>query len=85
DDQSNDMTNISEWLDSLETPNKDSDNIADWLDTLDKDSADSNPNPAPNNLDEDTNDNLTAEADDISFQFLEDLLDRDSDGNRNDQ
>ena len=80
DNQSNDMNNISEWLDSLETPNNDSDNISDWLDTLDKDSVNSDANPSNSNPDTD----LTEEADDISFQFLEDLLDRD-DTNRGNQ
>ncbi|MGL5835215.1 MAG: hypothetical protein ACRC1Z_18600, partial [Waterburya sp.] len=76
DEQSGDLNNISEWLDSLETPNQDRDNIADWLDTLDKDSI-SNPNAAGENINQETTDDL-AENDDISFQFLEDLLDRDA-------
>jgi ABC-type phosphate transport system substrate-binding protein len=81
-DQSNDMNNISEWLDSLETPNQDSDNISEWLDTLDKDSFRDDPNADRENLNLET---TTNETDDISFQFLEDLLDRDSDPNRNNQ
>ena len=81
DDQSNDMNNISEWLDSLETPRKGTDNISQWLDTLDVDNNDST------NIDTtiDKSNDMTEESDDISFQFLEDLLDRDSDGNRNNQ
>jgi hypothetical protein len=76
------MNNISEWLDSLETPNQDSDNISEWLDTLDKDSFRADPNSEQENLNPET---TTNETDDISFQFLEDLLDRDSDPNRNNQ
>ncbi len=83
DNQSNDMNNISEWLDSLETPNQDSDNIAEWLDTLDRDSFRAEPNSAEENLNLEAN--TTKEANDISFQFLEDLLDRDSDPHRNNQ
>ncbi|NJL52371.1 MAG: hypothetical protein HC930_09435 [Hydrococcus sp. SU_1_0] len=83
DEQSNDLNNISEWLDSLETPNQDRDNIADWLDTLDKDSLRANPNPAQENLNQETTNDLSKDTDDISFQFLEDLLDRDADNNRN--
>jgi ABC-type phosphate transport system substrate-binding protein len=82
DNQSNDMNNISEWLDSLETPNQDSNNISEWLDTLDKDSFRVDPNAVEEDLNPETN---TNETDDISFQFLEDLLDRDSDPNRNNQ
>ena len=81
-DQSNDMNNISAWLDSLETPNQDTDNISEWLDTLDKDSFRADPNADQENLNLET---TTNETDDISFQFLEDLLDRDSDPNRNNQ
>ena len=81
DNRSDDMNNISEWLDSLETPKKDGDNISSWLDTLDSDSVDLN--AEPNNSNPDTD--LAEEADDISFQFLEDLLDRDADRDRNNQ
>ena len=78
-DRSNDMNNISEWLDSLETPTQNNDNITDWLETLDKDTkvVQSSPNTEANT-------NLEAEADDISFQFLEDLLERDDKEKRND-
>ncbi len=80
DDKSNDMNNISEWLDSLETPNQNqtTDNISEWLDTLNTDNLDS--------VLEDSNQERASESseegDDISFQFLEDLLERDSNSNR---
>ncbi len=77
DDQANDMNNISEWLDSLETPKKETDNISEWLDTLDKDNFDS----INGDVRENESNDLTEESDDISFQFLEDLLDRDADEN----
>ena len=76
--RSDDMSNISQWLDSLETPNRDSDNISDWLDTLDKDSTSSDINRGNSNQE---NTDLN-EEDDISFQFLEDLLDREDDSNQ---
>ena len=78
DDRSDDMNNISQWLDSLET-NQDSDNISNWLDTLDRDSPRSDADLSDSNRE---NIDLTEEEDDISFQFLEDLLDRDEDSNR---
>jgi ABC-type phosphate transport system substrate-binding protein len=81
DEQSGDLNNISQWLDSLETPNQDRDNIADWLDTLDKDSI---PDVAGENINQETTDDL-AENDDISFQFLENLLDRDAKNNPKNQ
>jgi ABC-type phosphate transport system substrate-binding protein len=84
DERFGDLNNISEWLDSLETPNQDRDNIADWLDTLDKDSIRSNPDAAGENINQETTDDL-AENDDISFQFLEDLLDRDAKNNPKNQ
>jgi ABC-type phosphate transport system substrate-binding protein len=84
DEQSSDLNNISEWLDSLETPNQDRDNIADWLDTLDKESIQPKPDVAGENTNQETTDDL-AENDDISFQFLEDLLDRDAKNNPNNQ
>ncbi|MGF1589078.1 MAG: substrate-binding domain-containing protein [Pleurocapsa sp.] len=81
DDQSNDMNNISEWLDSLETRNQTTDNISEWLDTLDTNNVDS--------VLEDSNQERAFESseeeDDISFQFLEDLLERDSNPNRDEQ
>ena len=81
DDQSNDMNNISEWLDSLDTRNQNTDNISEWLDTLDTNNVDS--------ILEDSNQETAFESseeeDDISFQFLEDLLERDSNPNRDDK
>ncbi|MEM7756887.1 MAG: substrate-binding domain-containing protein [Cyanobacteria bacterium P01_A01_bin.40] len=74
DDKSNDMNNISEWLDSLDTPKQNTDNIAEWLDSLDTD----NDDPTQDEQEQDLSMDLAAEADDISFKFLEDLLDRDS-------
>ncbi|MEM8673793.1 MAG: hypothetical protein AAGF83_07960, partial [Cyanobacteria bacterium P01_G01_bin.67] len=76
DDKSNDMNNISEWLDSLDTPKQNTDNIAEWLDSLHTDNDD--PDPTQEEQEQDLSMDLAAEADDISFKFLEDLLDRDS-------
>ena len=73
DDRSNDMNNITQWLDSLETPTPNTDNISEWLESLDTDDNDS-----AKHDDQDVNLNLEQEADDISFKFLEDLLERDS-------
>jgi DNA-binding transcriptional LysR family regulator len=84
DEPSGDLNNISEWLDSLETPNQDRDNIADWLDTLDKESIQPKSDATSENINQETTDGL-AENDDISFQFLEDLLDRDTKNNPNNQ
>ena len=81
DDQSNDLNNISEWLDSLETPTQSSDNISEWLDTLNTDNIDS----TQEERDQETTMGFSQEADDISFKFLEDLLDRDSNPNQNNQ
>ncbi|MEM8719552.1 MAG: hypothetical protein AAGE84_09625 [Cyanobacteria bacterium P01_G01_bin.39] len=74
DDQSNDLNNISEWLDSLDTPNQSTDDITEWLDSLDTDDNES----AQEEQAQDMTMDLEAEADDISFKFLEDLLERDS-------
>ena len=78
DDKSDDMNNISEWLDGLETPNQNTENISEWLENLNADSA---------NTDSEKSNNgktlrLNEEDDDISFQFLEDLLDRDPNANQ---
>ena len=75
----NDMGNISQWLDNLETPNNNADNISEWLDQL-------TINTDDNNLEEENqnNENFAESKDDteeISFQFLEDLLERDSNTN----
>jgi hypothetical protein len=72
DDESNDMDNISEWLNSLETPNQNTDNILEWLDKLNTDDT--------NIVKEDSdreNDSSIDETNDVSFQFIEDLLERD--------
>ncbi len=82
DDQSNDMNNISEWLDSLQTPKEEgTDNISEWLDTLNTDNVDS----TPEGNDQKTTIDYSEEADDISFKFLEDLLDRDSNPKQDNQ
>ena len=78
-DDINDMGNISQWLDNLETPNNNADNISEWLDQL-------TINTNDNNLEEENqnNENFAESKDDteeISFQFLEDLLERDSNTN----
>ena len=80
DDESNDMDNISEWLNSLETPNQNTDNILEWLDKLNtddtnivKEDSDREAWAAPNR----ENDSSIDETNDVSFQFIEDLLERD--------
>ena len=73
DDQSNDMNNISEWLDSLETPKQSTDNISEWLNTI---NANDQVDSVQKKENQDTTTNFAEEADDISFKFLEDLLDR---------
>ena len=100
---SNDIDNISEWLDSLETPNTSSDNISEWLESLETNSATSsslnnqesttttNNMTTDNSLSHLTGDIPQQEVDsksrieDISLQFLEDLLDRDSKSHQDDQ
>ena len=79
DDQSNDMNNISEWLDSLETPKQSTDNISEWLKTI---NADNQVDSVQKEEDQDTITNFAEEADEISFKFLEDLLDRDPNPNQ---
>ena len=77
DDNSEDMDNISEWLESLETPKQDTEDISEWLRSLNTDETIS----ATENR---TSDSQLEEADDVSFQFLEDLLERDSKSDRDD-
>ena len=77
------MNNISEWLDSLEAPKQDNESIVNWLDTLDRDSV-RNSNLESSRQDQELSVDLNEEADDISFEFLEDLLDRDANSNRED-
>ena len=72
---------ISEWLDSLETPTQSTDNISEWLDTLNTD----NVNSAKEGDNQDTTMDFSEESDDISFKFLEDLLDRNSNSNQDNQ
>ena len=80
DDESNDMDNISEWLDSLETSERNTDNISEWLEQLKVDD---------DYVAEDSNNNeeikLEDETENVSFQFLDDLLEEDSDPNRRDR
>ena len=71
---SDDMNNISTWLDSLETPSQNSEDISGWLDKLDVQSNDSKNDNFNSQKVADSED----ETEDISFQFLEDLLERDS-------
>ena len=72
-DESEDMDNISEWLNSLETPTQSTDNILEWLDNLNTDDADS----VREDSDRENNSQIN-EADDVSFQFIEDLLENDA-------
>ncbi|MBE9047633.1 hypothetical protein IQ255_25060 [Pleurocapsales cyanobacterium LEGE 10410] len=80
DDESDDMDNITEWLDSLETSEQNTDNISEWLEQLKVDDDD---------VEEESNNqevvSLEGETDDISFQFLEDLLEEDANPNRQDR
>ena len=76
DNDSEDIDNISEWLESLETPKQNTEDISEWLNSLNVDETE--------RVREGRSDERTVEleeADDISFQFLEDLLERDSDPN----
>ena len=80
DDQSDDMNNISAWLENLETPNRNSDDISEWLNQLNSKLKDFDQ--------EDSSDRKIIssknEAEEISFQFIEDLLEEDSNKNKND-
>ena len=70
DDESEDMNNITEWLESLETPQQNTDNILEWLDNLNTQDTNSVP--------KDRHDKVKSEeTNDISFEFIEDLLDDD--------
>ena len=71
DDESDDMDNITEWLDSLETPNQNTDNILQWLDKLNAE------DPDFAGEDGDENAKSTEQANDVSFKFIEDLLETD--------
>jgi len=72
--KTSDMNNISEWLDGLETPNKNTENISEWLDNLSTDRNDA----TRQNINPDDMFDSESESGDISFQFLEDLLERDT-------
>jgi ABC-type phosphate transport system substrate-binding protein len=83
DVQTNDMNNISTWLDSLEMPSQSSEDITGWLDQLnlqDHDSKNNLSNQKDLQLEDETN-----KTEDISFQFLEDLLERDAKNNKDNQ
>ena len=64
------MNNITEWLESLETPKQSTDNILEWLDGLNTDDTDSMPDNSDRKIE-------SEESNDISFQFIEDLTDKD--------
>ena len=70
DDESEDMNNITEWLESLETPQQNTDNILEWLDSLNTQDTNSVPNDRHDRV-------KSEETNDISFEFIEDLLDDD--------
>ncbi|WP_019506905.1 substrate-binding domain-containing protein [Pleurocapsa sp. PCC 7319] len=79
-DDANDISDISQWLDNLETPDNNADNISEWLDQLAINTTDNNlEQENPNNENELKSKD---DAEDISFQFLEDLLERDSNTNQ---
>ena len=75
DDEFEDMNNITEWLDSLETPQQNTDNILEWLDSLKTENADPLPDGDREIKSEETND--------VSFQFIEDLLENDDPNREN--
>ena len=84
DETSNDINSISKWLDNLETnqnSDKSSDNISEWLNNLNANNTDSNIIDSGNKNAVESKEG----AEDISFQFLEDLLERDSNANRDDK
>ena len=81
DDETNDMDNISQWLNSLETSDQNTDNISEWLDKLNVQDVDS--------VREDSNQENRVKSedrsDDFSLQFLDDLAEEDSKINRDNQ
>ena len=83
---SDDMSDISAWLNNLETPDRNSEDISGWLDSLNTDAnvseSISNENAAVEST-ESTESEDTEDTEDISFQFLEDLLERDSQKDNN--
>ncbi len=80
-EKSDDMDNISTWLDGLEKPDQNTEHISEWLENLNVDSA----NADSEKRDSDKTPRLNKENEDISFQFLEDLLDRDPNINQDDK
>ena len=80
-DNSDDMNDISAWLDSLETPNQSSEDISEWLDRLSVDEDPSRSQKERNDISK-TEVESSDDIEDISFQFLEDLLERDSQKNQ---
>lgn len=79
DNKSEDMSNISEWLNSLEATRQNTDDISEWLNSLNTGDLDS----VRENHNEDRVMDLEEQSDDVSFQFLEDLLERDSNKSQN--
>ncbi|MEL6439853.1 MAG: hypothetical protein AAFQ80_11440, partial [Cyanobacteria bacterium J06621_8] len=80
DDDINDLNNISEWLESIDTTQQKTDitdNIAEWLSSLNTETTNMEES-TPVELETDWSQNISAEADTITYEFLEDLLDRDS-------
>jgi ABC-type phosphate transport system substrate-binding protein len=78
-ENSNDMNSISSWLEGLETSNQNTEDISEWLDKLNVSDQ--------NSLGENSNNDVKIietqeENEEISFQFLEDLLERDINGNK---
>ncbi|BAZ46310.1 hypothetical protein NIES4102_33400 [Chondrocystis sp. NIES-4102] len=70
-ESSDDLNNISTWLDGLETSNQNTDDISQWLDNLNT-----------NEQDYTNQNNNSEETEDISFQFLEDIIDKDNNSNK---
>ncbi|MGL6340866.1 MAG: hypothetical protein ACRC80_17215, partial [Waterburya sp.] len=78
-ENSSDIDNISTWLEGLETSNQNTEDISEWLDKLNTGDY--------NSMREDSNNDVKIidskeETEEISFQFLEDLLERDINGNK---
>ncbi|GAB4531228.1 MAG: hypothetical protein Tsb0014_14580 [Pleurocapsa sp.] len=81
DNTTNDSNDISEWLENLETSGNKSNNISEWLNNLDT----TNVVEAQKSDDEKSNQSKKENDDEISFQFLEDLLEQDSSTNQDDK
>jgi phosphate transport system substrate-binding protein len=81
DKASNDSNDISEWLENLETSSNKSNNISEWLNNLDTTNV-----VESKRLDYDeSNQSKKENNDEISFQFLEDLLEQDASTNQDDK